>query len=60
MKLFKEGKLDEYKRKDTTKYVYSILYNWGQSQYIEKERRLLTEDEQKEINGQLLDEMDIE
>ena len=60
MKLFKEGKLDEYKKKDTTKYVYSIMYNWGQSQYIEKERRLLTENEQKEINGQLLDEMEIE
>jgi plasmid rolling circle replication initiator protein Rep len=60
MKLFKDGKLDEYKKKDTTKYVYAIMYNWGQSQYIEKEKRLLTDDEQKEINGQLLDEMEIE
>ncbi len=48
------------RKKDTTKYVYAIMYNWGQSQYIEKEKRLLTDDEQKEINGQLLDEMEIE
>src|SRR5690625_6184351 len=60
MSLFKDGKLDKYKEKDTTKYVYAILYNWGQSQYIEQERRLLTEEEQKEINGQLFDEMEIE
>lgn len=58
MNLFKDGKLDEYKEKDTTKYVYAILYNWGQSKYIEQERRLLTEEEQKEINGQLFDEDD--
>jgi len=58
--LFKDGKLDEYKEKDTTKYVYAILYNWGQSQYIEQERRLLTEEEQKEVNGRLLDEMEKE
>lgn len=60
MTKFKNGELDEYKEKDLTKYVYAIMYNWGQSKYIEKERRLLTEVEQKEINGQLLDEMDIE
>ncbi len=34
------------------------IYNVKESYpYIEKERRLLTEDEQKEINSQLLDEM---
>lgn len=60
MKLFKDGKLDEYKKKDTVHYVYAIMYNWGQRNYIEQERRFLTEDEQKEINGQLLDEMEIE
>ncbi len=60
MKLFKDGKLDEYKKKDTVHYVYAIMYNWGQKNYIEKERRFLTGDEQKEINGQLFDEMEIE
>ncbi len=60
MKLFKDGKLDKYKKKDVTNYVYAIMYNWGQSKYIEQERRLLTEDEQKEINGQLMNEQEVE
>lgn len=60
MTKFKNGELDEYKEKDLTKYVYAIMYSWGQSDYIERERRLLTADEQKEINGQLFDEMNLE
>lgn len=60
MTKFKNGELDEYKEKDLTKYVYAIMYNWGQKEYIEQERRLLTEDERKEINGQLIEEMEVE
>src|SRR5699024_8203637 len=60
MTKFKDGELDEYKDKDLTKYVYAILYQWGNKNYIEQEKRLLTENEQKEINGQLFDEIDIE
>ncbi|WP_145543348.1 protein rep [Virgibacillus sp. SK37] len=60
MKLFKNGELDKYKEVDQTKYVYALLYNWGKGEYVGKEKRLLTEDEQKEINGQLFDEMEIE
>ena len=60
MKLFKAGELDKYKEVDPTKYVYAIMYNWGQSKYIESERRLLTESEQKEINRQLIDDMEVE
>src|SRR5699024_12773571 len=56
MKKFKNGELDDYKEKDLTKYVYSLLYNWGHKDYIEIEKSLLTEEEQKEINGQFLDE----
>lgn len=59
-KKFKNGELDKYKEVDPTRYVYAIMYNWGQSEYIEKEKRLLTEDEQKEINGHFFDEMEIE
>ncbi len=33
MKLFKNGELDGYKEVDRTNYVYSIMYNWGQSSY---------------------------
>ena len=36
------------------------MYNCRQKNYIEQEKRLLTEEEQKEINGQLLDEKDVE
>ena len=60
MTKFKIGELDKYKKKDTTHYVYAIMYNWGQSKYVEQEKRLLTEDEQKEINGHFFDEMAIE
>lgn len=60
MKLFKAGDLDKFKEIDTTRYVYAIMYNWGQSDYVEKERRLLTESEQKEVNRQLIDDMEVE
>jgi len=59
-KLFKDGQLEKYKEVDLTIYVYALMYNWGQSEYIEKEKRFLTEQEQKEINGQLFDEMEVE
>ena len=60
MTKFKNGELDDYKEKDVTKYVYAIMYNWGDKKYLELEKRLLTDDEMKEINGQLIDEKDVE
>ena len=60
MTKFKAGDLEKYKEQDTTQYVYALLYNWGKKAYIEEERRLLTEEEQKEVNGQLFDEIEIE
>lgn len=60
MTKFKAGELEKYKEKDMTKYVYALLYTWGKKEYIEEERRLLTEEEQKEVNGQLFDELEIE
>ena len=60
MTLFKSGELDEYKEKDSTKYVYAIMYNWGNKKYVEMEKRLLTDDEMKEINGQFIDEKDVD
>lgn len=60
MTKFKNGELDEYKEKDMTKYVYAIMYNWGGKEYLEMERRLLTDDELEKINGQLLDEEEVE
>ncbi|WP_263850998.1 hypothetical protein [Limosilactobacillus reuteri] len=43
-----------------TKYVYAIMYNWGDKKYLELEKRLLTDDELQEINGQLIDEKDVD
>ena len=60
MTKFKNGELDHYKEKDRTEYVYAIMYNWGDKKYLELERRYLTDDELEEINGQFLDEEEVE
>ena len=60
MTKFKNGELDDYKEKDMTKYVYAIMYNWGDKKYLEIEKRLLTDEELKEVNGQLIDEKDVD
>ena len=60
MTKFKNGELDSYKEKDVTKYVYAIMYNWGGKKYLELEKRYLTDDELKEVNGQLIDEKDVD
>lgn len=60
MALFKDGKLDKYKEQDPTEYIYAILYGWGLSDYVEKEKRLLTDRERREVNKQLIEEQDIE
>ena len=60
MTKFKNGELDHYKEKDMTQYVYAIMYNWGDKKYLELERRYLTDDELEEINGQFLDEEEVE
>src|SRR5699024_3348839 len=54
MTKFKNGELDEYKEKDLTKYVYAIMYTWGDKKYLEMEKRLLTDDELEEINGKFI------
>lgn len=60
MKLWKIGELDKYKEIDMTEYVYAILYNWGKRDYAEQERRLLTDQERKEINHQFMEEKEID
>src|SRR5699024_2627525 len=60
MTKFKNGELDEYKETDLTKYVYAIMYTWGDKKYLEMEKRLLTEDELEEITGKLIDEKDVD
>ena len=59
-KLYKKGDLDYLKDVDLTEYVYRILYQWGQGEYVEKEIRELTDEEKERFNKQLIDEIDIE
>ncbi|WP_158589679.1 protein rep [Roseburia sp. 1XD42-34] len=59
LKKFKNGELDKYKELDQTEYVYALMYNWGKRNYVLKEQRELTEEERKQLNCELIDEMDI-
>lgn len=60
MKLWKEGKLDKFLEKDTTEYVYALLYSWGFNKYVLEEKRELTESEREELNKQFVDEKDVD
>lgn len=59
VKEFKKGNLDNYIETDMTEYIYRILYQWGQGDYVERERRELTQDEKERFNYMQIDEMDI-
>ncbi|QWC24919.1 protein rep [Bacillus haikouensis] len=56
LKKFECGELDKYREKDTTVYLWKLLYTWGKKEYALREMRLLTEEQQKELNQQLIDE----
>ena len=59
-KLYENKELEKYKELDPTQYIYQIFYHWGQQKYLETEKKLMTEDMQKEVNNQMLDEENIE
>jgi len=59
-KLYKAKELEHLKDVDPTEYVYFLMYNWGLGEYIEKEKRELTESERREVNKRMIDEVDIE
>ncbi len=59
-KLFDEGELDKYKEEDTIEYIYALMYSWGMGKYVEQERRKLTDEEYKELNKKLIDELEVE
>jgi len=58
-KKYKSKELDYYKTFDETKYVWLILNQWGGSEYIEKRRKQVSEDEYKELKKESIDEMSI-
>lgn len=58
--MYKKGLLKKYMEIDQTEYIYFLLYRWGFGEYVEAEKRELTEEEKKRINKNLIDEMEIE
>lgn len=60
LKLFKAGELDKYKELDLTEYIYLLEYNWMGKSYSLDEKRLLTEEELKQVNNQLIQELEVE
>ena len=57
-KLFKAKQLNQFREKDTTEYVWILMYRWGLGEYIEAEKRGLTPEEQERLAGQMIEEVD--
>ena len=59
-KLLKNGDLDYLKEIDPTEYIYQIFYIWKQKEYLASELHDLTEKEKRELNHQMIDEIEEE
>ncbi|WP_436891482.1 protein rep [Mammaliicoccus sciuri] len=59
-KLLKNGDLDYLKEIDPTEYIYQIFYVWKQKEYLASELHDLTEQEKRELNHQMIDEIEEE
>lgn len=59
-KLLKNGDLDYLKEIDLTEYIYQIFYIWKQKEYLASELHDLTEQEKRELNHQMIDEIEEE
>ena len=56
---FKKGNLDGYIETDMTEYIYRILYQWGRGDYVEREKRELTQDEKERFNYKQIEELNM-
>lgn len=56
----KNGDLDYLKEIDPTEYIYQIFYIWKQKEYLASELYDLTEQEKREINHKMIDEIEEE
>ncbi|EJD91105.1 hypothetical protein HMPREF9990_00120, partial [Staphylococcus epidermidis NIHLM061] len=54
------GDLDYLKEIDPTEYIYQIFYIWKQKEYLASELHDLTEQEKRELNHQMIDEIEEE
>ncbi|PTJ44506.1 protein rep [Staphylococcus simulans] len=59
-KKLKNGDLDYLKEVDPTEYIYQIFYHWNQKEYLASEIFDLTEEEKRDINHQMIDEIEEE
>ena len=59
-KKLKNGDLDYLKEVDPTEYIYQIFYIWKQKEYLASELYDLTEQEKREINHQMIGEIEEE
>ena len=59
-KKLKDGDLDYLKEIDPTEYIYQIFYIWKQKEYLASELYDLTEQEKREINHKMIDEIEEE
>ena len=59
-KKLKNGDLDYLKEIDPTEYIYQIFYIWKQKEYLASELYDLTEQEKREINHEMIDEIEEE
>lgn len=59
-KMYKLGELDVYKKQNEIEYVYKLYYNWFKKEYENTRVIELTEDEKKQINKKLIDEIEVE
>jgi plasmid rolling circle replication initiator protein Rep len=58
-KKYKNKELDHYKTKDETVYIWLILYHWGGSDYAEKWRKEVTQEEYQQLKKESEDEMSL-
>lgn len=59
-KKLKNGDLGYLKEIDPTEYIYQIFYIWKQKEYLASELYDLTEQEKREINHKMIDEIEEE
>ena len=57
-KMYLNGELDVYKKKDEIEYVYMIYYDWHKKNYEERKLRELTEEEKESLNHKLTNEIE--
>ncbi|WP_457810301.1 hypothetical protein [Staphylococcus chromogenes] len=56
----KNGELDYLKESDPTEHIYQLFYVWNQKEYLASEIYDLTEEEKREVNNQMINEIEEE